>query len=152
MIDLIENFGRNEVLDALWYSNIFDKSIKDLTVREMLGPAGDLNSIGQLVLGKYRLVLMCESHESSLADHFNSDDKLSEFIHNNKDRLFLTALKKHSDYIYILNIKTVQYNYDLHNRFLTKDYLKNALNIYYPIIQKFIIDAITDTLIVEEQD
>lgn len=152
MINLVENFGRNEVLDAIWYTSILGKDIEDLTVRDILGPVGDLNSIGQLIFGKYRLVLACSNQEPSLADHFSTDKELADFIQKNKDELPVLALKKYSDYIYVLNVKTVQYNHDLHNRFITREQLTDALTVYMPLIQKFMIAAITNTLKIEEQD
>lgn len=152
MCNLIESLGRNEVLDAIWYSNIFGKNVEDLTIKEILGPIGDLNSVGQLILGKYRLVLIFDNQEPSLADHFSSNGELVDFIQINTDTLYPSALKKYSDYVFTLNIKTVQCNHDLHNKYLTKDYLKEGLTIYIPLIQEFMIRAITDTLKIEKQD
>lgn len=141
---LIEKFKRNEILDAIWYSNVYGKNVEELTLRNILGPVGDIDSIGQLILGKYRLVLICSNQEPSLADHFSTDKELADFIRENKDRIYPTVLKKHGDYIYVLNMKTVQYNYDLHSRGLVKELLNNAVSIYTPLIQAFMVDAITD--------
>lgn len=146
---LIEKFKRNEILDAIWYSNVYGKNVEELTLRNILGPVGDIDSIGQLILGKYRLVLICSNQEPSLADNFSTDKELADFIREHKKTINPMVIKKHSHYIYVLNIKTVQYIYDLHNRGLTKELLNNAVSIYTPLIQAFMVDAITDTLEIE---
>lgn len=147
MNKLVEITEQNNVLNALWYADKWGLDIEKTKASTLFGPTADiLGYIGELLLGKYRLVLTSTGQEYSLGSCFESDEELANFIAANAEGAFKRAVKKHSDYIYVLNILTVkEYHYYRTNYVCQKDMGKD-LPIFMPIIQKFMIDALTDRL------
>lgn len=147
MKNLVEVTKQNTVLNALWYAERWGYDKENIKLCDIFGPGTDIPGyIGQLIFGKYRLVLIYTGQGYSLASHFDSDKEVHDFISENIDALFGRVIKKHADYIYTLNVVSVEELNDLHNRQLNKLYIKKAFTIFMPIIQKFMVDALTDSL------
>lgn len=151
MRNLVEVTERNEVLDAIWYSKVFGKDIDNLSFADMLGIAGRLKSIGQLVFGKYRLILIWDKTVSGLHNNFSSDEEIKHYITTDIDSAFTTAIDLFEPYIYILNIASVE-NYGALSLKRDKDLLKHQLSIYLPVIEQFMLKAFTDNISNKEQE
>lgn len=146
MKNLVEVFQRNEVLDAIWYCDCLEKNVSDLSVRQLLGIVGDFPIIGQLIFGKYRL-LITWGNTVSLSNNFQSDKSMRDSILRDPKLYFLKSIYKKEDYIYILDITTVEnFGAFCWKREWAKNLLKQQLVTFLPIIQEFVTDAITDTL------
>ena len=102
MRNLVEVTERNEVLDAIWYSKVFGKDIDNLSFADMLGIAGRLKSIGQLVFGKYRLILIWDKTVSGLHNNFSSDEEIKHYITTDIDSAFTTAIDLFE--LYVLSV------------------------------------------------
>lgn len=76
----------------------------------------------------------------------DNDEKTAECIKTNTDEVFKYTIKNEED-IYYLNIASSEDygNFDWHGEW-AKNLLNKQLSTFMPIIQKFIADAITDTL------
>lgn len=147
MEDLVKKTKQNTVLNALWYAEKWGYDKNNIKLCDIFGPGSEIpGNIGQLIFGKYRLILVYTGQEYSLASHFESDEVMQDFINKNIDNLFRKIIKKHDDYIYTLNVITVTELNDYHNRFILKPYIQHALDVFMPIIQKFMVDALTDNL------
>lgn len=145
MNELIERFGKNEVLDALWYCNVMHINITNVPLKAMLGIAGEVGGIGQLIFGRYRLIVIYDKKREGLHNLFSSDESIKDHIAHSLDRAFEAALCKHLPYIYILNIASTD-NFGAFSLSKEKDLVEKQLKLYMPIIQKFMIDALTDKL------
>lgn len=145
MKDLIELTKRNEVLDALWYSQIFNKNIEDLPAKDIFGAAGEVLDIGQLIFGKYRLVLIYNKTVSGLYTRYSSDDELRDYIDNHLSTAFKEAIIPYKPYIYTINLASVT-NYGAFSWEKSGDLLERQLSIFMPIIKEFMVRAVTDTI------
>lgn len=145
MNKLVEKFGKNELLDAEWYCTIFGKSVEDISLSDALGPFGGINPVGQLYFGKYRLLLLYDKRGNGLHNFFSSDERVANYIKRDIDAAFYDAIKGYSDYVYVLNIASVE-NFGAFEWKNAKDILDRQLRIFMPIIQKFMVDALTDNI------
>ena len=145
MNKLVEITGHNEALDAGWYCNLFRKDPSSLSIRDCLGVAGDILDLGQLIAGKYRIVIIYDKEKYGLHQLLPSDDKMQKYIQLNLSDAFNDAVILYQEGIYLLNIASVETfgAFDWKN---TKDILDRQLKIFMPIIQKFMVDALTDSL------
>lgn len=75
-----------------------------------------------------------------------SDEEIRDYIRNNTEEAFSTAVQKHKDGYYILNIASVDNLGSLRWTPFAKNLLNGQLEIYHPLIQKFIVDAYSRTL------
>ena len=118
MNKIVELIKRNEVLDAIRLAGD-----RKLSIKEYLGVVGDYNNaIGQILFGKYRLIIV-----------WGGDTPI--------------GLSKSNEYIYVLNIISEECysNFNWKGEW-AKTLLNNQLSQYMPIIQKFMVDALTDSL------
>lgn len=145
----VEKFNDNFILDVERLLNtVAPDSINSLTLKDLFGIRGDyIGSIGQLLIGKYRLILTWDKEYNGLSSAFSTTDELENYIKDHFEQAVHRSLKKDTDYIYILDISTAE---DYGNFPWRDGWAKNLLNkqlsIFMPIIQKFIADAMTDTL------
>ena len=155
----VELYKRHEVLDVLRIRG----NIENLDKRELVSlimDAPPYGYIGTVTFGKFRLgIEHCgDNARNSLASYFKTEEEMVAFIHDNLDVAFLKAIEKFSDYTYRLNICPFEW--------YPKDYfgsgnkptgsqaspkiLNYHLAPYMPIIQKFMVDALTDNLYIME--
>lgn len=114
----IEQVKRNEILDALK-----SRDYSSLSLKEAFGVISEYpDAIGQLIFGKYRLIITWSSGSSK-------------------------SICKSEDYIYTLNIASED-NYGNFNweSMKSKELLTRQLFYYMPLIQRFVVDALTDTI------
>lgn len=151
MNKLIEKFKRNELLDAEWFCNLFGKNVEDLPLKDALGPFGNIKVIGQLIFGKYRLLLIYDKVSEGLHQLFTSDAEMKDYILQDTEKAFYSAINTQDDYVFSLNIASTEDfgAFDLEN---AKDLLNKQLLIFIPIIQKFIVNALTDTFKIDKQE
>lgn len=145
MNKMIETFKRNELLDAEWFCNLFNKNVEELPLKDALGPYGNIKLIGQLIFGKYRLLLMYDKDLEGLHRLFTSDKKMKDYILQNIDEAFQSAVKIQDEYVLMLNIASTE-NFGAFDWKHAEGILNTQLYIFMPIIQKFIADALTDRL------
>lgn len=134
------------LLQRIGMENTFDS----LNVGDILGIRGDISDFeGQLLFGKFRLVLAWDNQLGGLNEHFNSDEEMSAYIKNNVEKAFYMGVKKYADYIFVLNIATVETygNFDVTK---DKNLIRKQINTFMPVISKFMIDALTDSFSIAE--
>lgn len=138
----IESFKHNEVLDALRI-----KPDGNFTVQEGLGYIVEIpQAIGQLIFGKYRLVLVCDMEEEHLSEGFESDNALASYIQDNCYAIYDKYIKKYSDYVYTLNTVPVKAHLDSRYYYKLLEHIGNDIKPYMPIIQMFIANALADNI------
>ena len=88
MEDLVKKTKQNTVLNALWYAEKWGYDKNNIKLCDIFGPGSEIpGNIGQLIFGKYRLILVYTGQEYSLASHFESDEVMQDFINKNIDNL-----------------------------------------------------------------
>lgn len=148
MNKLIETFKRNELLEAQYYQSIAGK---DMCLYDMLGVVRDIPShIGQLIFGKYRLVLTYNYPFALSGLSFSSIDEQRNYINNNIDDVFVNYVQKYDDYIFTLNISSTFASICPSRQDELKYHFDVCLSLFSPIIQKFMVDALTDNLYIME--
>lgn len=145
MNKLVEKFKRNELLDAEWFCNLFGKNVEEIPLRDALGPFGNIKLVGQLIFGKYRLLLIYDKQSEGLHQLFTSDVEMGDYILQDTEKAFYSAIKMQNEYVFSLNTASTE-NFGAFNWKDAKDLLSKQLQIFMPIIQKFMADALTDTL------
>ena len=151
MNKLVEITGHNEVLDAEWYCNLFGKDVSSLSIRDCLGVVGDTLDLGQLIVGKYRLIIIYDKEKYGLHQLFPSEDMMEKCILSDLRNTFKSAVTSYMEGIYFLNIAPVE-NFGAFDWKKSKDILARQLKIFMPIIQKFMVDALTDSINNKEQE
>lgn len=150
----VEKFKDSFVIDVqrllqrIGMENVFES----LNIDDILGVRGQISSFeGQLLFGKFRLVLAWDKQLGGLYQHFNCDEEMSAYIKNHIEEAFCMGVKKYADYIYILNIATVE---DFGNFDVTKDknLIGKQIETFMPVISKFMIDALTDSFSIDADD
>lgn len=101
--------------------------------------------ITQVTVKDKTLVVFYDQLEYGLFSRFYSDNEVKEYIDSNLKEAFSNAVFKKKNTPYFLNIASVERLGAFEWRNNGK-HLNRMLNIYMPIIQKFIEDATTDTL------
>lgn len=148
----VELYKRHEVLDILRIRG----SIEGIDKRELLSLVFDappLGYIGTLTFGKFRLGILHYGDGDCLASRFKTEAQMEEFIYNNLDIAFEVAVKKIDDYVYYINIIPHDYYGDGNvpdGADTPPKYLNKHIAPYMPIIQKFMVDALTDNLYIVE--
>lgn len=94
--------------------------------------------------GKYTLKIIYDVNQPHFSSNFTkySKESLQEYILNHTEEAFYSAIDKIDEKCYQLNISS---NLHFHGP-AGEDVYKNMLNIYIPIIQKFMVDSLTDSL------
>ena len=98
--------------------------------------------------GKYTLNIIYDVNESRLSSNFPPlcKQNLKDYIDKNLEEAFISAIDKIGDGYYQLNIaSTIHFHGEAGDDFKLK-----MLNVFLPIIQKFMVDALTDNLYVVE--
>ena len=80
-----------------------------------------------------------------LYSFFSSDGRVEEYINNNIENAFFEAINTEEDGTYSLNIASIL-NFGAFEWKNAGDILHRQLNIFMPIIQKFVEEAVAERL------
>ena len=98
--------------------------------------------------GKYTLYIVYDVNKPHLSSNFSMYNKesLKAYIDKNIDEAFISAVDKIGDNCYQVNIASAVHYHGAAG----VDVYSKMLEIFMPIIQKFMLDAITDNLSIIE--
>ena len=102
-----------------------------------------------LMVGKYSLKIIYEVCLPNLGSCFreNQDIQMQEYINNNTDEAFYNSVFKYGEYQYYLNIASTRRDFYGDPGM---EFRKRMVEMFVPIIRKFIKDAATDNLYITE--
>ena len=109
-----------------------------------------VGSIYEISTGKYKLIVIYNKLQGGLYSCFSSDKRMYEYIQNNLEEAFADTIRYEGDNSFILNVASTE-NFGYFDWKNAKDILDRQLHIFMPIIQKFMVDALTDNLKIEEE-
>ena len=127
----------------------------NIPVKDFLGLQSEIPyMIYQINIGVYRLAIVYGGEGWSgfnSYDLFSTDDELKDHITEHIVEVFRTVIHKYRGHIYVLNVCD-------NHRYPAFDWkgewaralIDKQLSIFMPIIQKFMVDALTDNLYVME--
>ncbi len=100
--------------------------------------------------GKYTLNIIYDKNKYHLSSNFKYswEGTLKDYIYDHTEEAFLSAIEKTGDRLYELNVAS---KLDFHS-YPGDSVYANMVNCFIPIIQKFMVDALTDSLYVFEED
>lgn len=147
MKTLIEELKTNEVLNALWYAKQWNIDTGSIRLSDIFGMYEEIdNKHGYLLFGKYRLIIVCDSNQPSIAHRFDSNEDLRSYLSCNLEQAFKESLRPFSDYVYVLNVISPEDLTDSRWGYKSQTKMKNRIDIFSPIISKFITDALFDKI------
>ena len=82
---------------------------------------------------------------SGLYEFFSIDDRMHQFLNSNTNEALLSSINKIDDQNYIINIASTM-NLGAFEWKNEKDLLDRQLSAFMPIIEKFIVGVLTDSL------
>lgn len=103
--------------------------------------------ITKIVVDSKQLIVLYDKQSKGLHCLFETDGELKDFIEDHLDKAFLYAVRRVTNKSYVLNIASTE-NFGAFEWRTMKSLLKRQMFIFMPLIQKFIVDARTDTLVV----
>ena len=92
------------------------------------------------------LYIIYDKGKWGLHELFNDDEAVLDYVCKNTQEAYEKALIKHNGYSYILNVASTEDFGAFENDIPDKSLLDYQLSIYMPLIQKFMLDALTDSL------
>lgn len=100
--------------------------------------------------GIYTLYIIYDVNKPHLSSSFSihSKEKLKDYINNNVYEAFISAIDKIEEGCFQLNVASNSHYYGIAGESV---YTK-MLDVFMPIIQKFMVDALTDNLYIIEDD
>lgn len=101
--------------------------------------------VTQVTVKNKTLVVFYDQLEYGLFSKFSSDNDVKDYINNNLEEAFDSAVFKKKNAPYFLNIASVE-KLGAFKWEGNKLHLNTLLGIYMPIIQKFIADALSNSL------
>ncbi len=96
-----------------------------------------------LTIGKYTLKIVVDMHLDNLANGFKNDRELAEYILNNTEEAFYSSVNKYDENKYYLSVASTDRDFYGDPGMSWK---RRKVEMYVPIIKKFMIDALTDNL------
>lgn len=96
-----------------------------------------------LTIGKYTLKIVVDMHLDNLANGFKNDRELAEYILNNTEEAFYSSVNKYDENKYYLSVASTDRDFYGDPGMSWK---RRKVEMYVPIIKKFMIDAFTDNL------
>lgn len=160
MNKFVEILKDNRVLDVIKARGTVEDlpiaHLQDYMVRIEKGNFEHIGEyLGQITAGKYRLIIVwggdfserLRDCDAPMLYGKEEDERIRKYIPNNVEIAFYQAIDKYDDYIYVLNIATHECfgNFSWAEGW-SKDLLNQQLDTFMPIIQKFIADAVTNSL------
>ncbi len=105
----------------------------------------ELHELFTISVGQYKLLILYDKTQDGLYQYFSSDSRMKEYISSHLSEAFLSALHYHDEGSYILNIASTEDlgAFDWKNE---RGFLSRQLHIFMPIMQEFILNAITGWL------
>lgn len=110
-----------------------------------------VGSMYEISTGKYKLIVIYNKLQGGLYSFFSSDKRMYEYIQNNLEEAFVDAIRYKGESTFILNVASTE-NFGAFDWKNAEDILDRQLNLFMPIIQKFMVSALTETLQLQEQD
>lgn len=101
--------------------------------------------VTQITVKDKTLIVFYDQLEYGLFCKFSSDKDVKDYIHNNLEEAFNNAIFKKKNAPYFLNIASVE-KFGIFQLSENKTHLNRQLSVYIPIIQKFITDALSNSL------
>lgn len=139
----IEIFKTNMFLDAAKY--VGEENIGNVSPVIALGVMGEVPyAEGQLIFGKYRLILEW-NWKSPIKLKGKTCKDMEEYIKTHTEELYTKYVCKHSDYVYTLNVAMDNFP-DVKFEYSFNTFKALAIKNFMPIIQLFIAKALTDTI------
>lgn len=155
MNKFVEMMKEHEILDALRILGLSEESIdahKAFQLERISRNVPEM-TIGTLTFGKFRLAIEHYGEHDNFSSNY-SDKEMIDLINNDLDMAFYASIVKYDDYVYILNIAYEDYygpsGHKPWGPECTPETLHRHLAPYMPIIQKFMVDALTDNLYIVE--
>lgn len=139
----IEFFKTNMYLDAAKY--VGEENIGSISPVTALGVMGEVPyAEGQLIFGKYRLILEWD-WKSPIKIEGKTNEGKEEYVKIHTDELYMKYICRHSDYVYTLNVAMDGFT-DVRFEYSFNTYKALAIKIFMPVIQLFIAKALSDTM------
>ena len=111
-------------------------------------PSGGIHK-PTLVVGKYSLKIVIDIHLDNLANSFRNDKDLAEYIRNNTEEAFYSSVHKYDENKYYLSAASTYKEFYGNPGMKWK---RRMVEMYVPIIKKFMVDALTENLFILEGD
>lgn len=92
------------------------------------------------------LYLVYNKSRWGLCDMFKTDDLVGNYIHNSISEAYDSAVKKIGNKEWLLNIASTEDYGAFKDDIPDKNILEYQLSVYMPLIQKFMVDVLTDNL------
>ena len=151
----VEMMKEHEILDALRITGLSEDNIDVHKAFQLESIARNVPemTIGTLTFGKFRLAIEHYGKHDNFSSNY-SDKEMVDLINNDLDMAFYASIVKYDDYVYVLNIAYEDYYGPSGNKpwgpECPPETLHRHLGPYMPIIQKFMVDALTDNLYIME--
>ena len=98
-----------------------------------------------------QLFVIYNKLREGLHNYFSSDRSMYEYIQQNPAEALIHAIQKVDEKIYLLNIASTQ-EFGAFEWKCAKDIADRQLTIFIPIIQRFMVAAMTESLELQEQE
>ena len=103
------------------------------------------NPITILKIKDVTLTVIYDKSNCGLHNYFSSDDRMCQFLKSNTDEAYLHSINKVDVKSYLLNIAST-INLGAFEWKNEKELLNKQLSMFTPIINKFIVAVLTNTL------
>jgi hypothetical protein len=103
------------------------------------------NPITILKIKEVTLTVIYDKSYCGLHNYFSSDDRMCQFLKSNTDEAYLHSINKVDVDSYLLNIAST-INLGAFEWKNEKELLNKQLSMFTPIINKFIVTVLTNTL------
>ena len=103
------------------------------------------NPITTLKIKDVTLTVIYDKSYCGLHNYFSSDDRMCQFLKSNTDEAYLHSINKVDINSYLLNIASA-INLGAFEWKNEKELLNKQLSMFTPIINKFIVTVLTNTL------
>lgn len=103
------------------------------------------NPITILKIKEVTLTVIYDKSYCGLHNYFSSDDRMCQFLKSNTDEVYLHSINKVDVNSYLLNIAST-INLGAFEWKNEKELLNKQLSMFTPVINKFIIAVLTNTL------
>jgi len=103
------------------------------------------NPITTLKIKDVTLTVIYDKSYCGLHNYFSSDDRMFQFLKSNTDEAYLHSINKVDVNSYLLNIAST-INLGAFEWKNEKELLNKQLSMFTPIINKFIVTVLTNTL------
>lgn len=103
------------------------------------------NPIIEIKIKDITLSVIYDKTYSGLYEYFSIDDRMHHFLNNNTNEALLNSISKIDNHTYTINIASTM-NFGAFEWKNEKELLDRQLSAFMPVIKKFIVDVLTDSL------